>query len=268
MNNFIKKDLGKATFSYIITIPKTEVNKYIESVFQQMWSDLEVEGFRKGKMPQAVAQKNISKSETYSKAISALMPDVYRKLINDEKLQPIVNPRIELIKARPEEDLEVEIKVAVKPTFDLGDYKKELISIKKSSQKDDQINTILDTLLKKINVDISELIIEVELERRLAKLVDDVTKIGLTMEAYLSSKGETQKTLREKLTREIVDIYKLEFILEEIANVEKISADENDLEKLFISIKDESERAEARKNSYFYTSLARRQKTLDFLLAL
>ena len=74
--------------------------------------------------------------------------------------------------------------------------------------------------------------------------------------------------LSELIKKEIEDTYKLEFILSEIADKENIKVEKEDLDKLFTNIKEEKERKAAEANSYFYASILRKQKTLDFLISL
>ena len=75
-------------------------------------------------------------------------------------------------------------------------------------------------------------------------------------------------SLKKQYEKEIVDTYKVEFLLMEIADKENIQVDKQDLEKMLGNIKDENARKEAEQNSYFYATVIRKQKTLDSLLSL
>jgi hypothetical protein len=52
-----------------------------------------------------------------------------------------------------------------------------------------------------------------------------------------------------------------------IADKENITVEKQDLEKIFVNLSPE-ERKKAEENSYFYASILRKQKTLDFLINL
>ena len=65
-----------------------------------------------------------------------------------------------------------------------------------------------------------------------------------------------------------MQLHKIEFILGEIADKEGIKVEKSDLDKLFLNIKDEKERKMAETNGYYYASILRKQKTLDFLTSL
>ena len=146
--------------------------------------------------------------------------------------------------------------------------KPELSEQEKSKKQQELLNKILSKLLDSAKCEISDLIIEEELNQRLSNLLNDIQKIGLTVESYLKSKNLTQEKLRENYKAEIEQTYKLEFLLGEIADKENIKVETSDLEKIFASISDLKEKEAAKANSYFYASVLRKQKTLDYLLNL
>lgn len=292
MYTHTKKVLPKHTFQYIISIPKDIIQKNYDQTLILMAQEVEIAGFRKGKAPLDIAKKEIKKEKVYEQLLQKMMPDIYQELIKNENLKPIISPKIELVSAKEKEDWEISITVAEKPSIDLNNYKehikksvsdhkKEDIWVpgktpdevkkepeKKEEQKNKMVQTVLDSLLQNMTVEIPGLLVDSELEKRQTQLVDDVRKIGLTIEAYLKSKNETIDSLKTKFIKEIEDMYTLEFILGEIAENENITVENKDLEELFSHIKDEKARAEARKNAYFYATLLRRQKTLDYLITL
>ena len=196
------------------------------------------------------------------------------------------------MKAKELEDWQIKITIAEKPKVELGDYKEVLKKVKaeqkkadiwvpgKQSQKKEPtdkekseiqqrtLNAVLSAIIKTTKCEIADLIIEEELNHRLTNLLSDIQKIGLTVETYLKSKNLTQEELKKRYRDEIEQTYKLEFILAEVADRENIKVGQSDLEKLFSNISDPKEREAARANSYFYASVLRKQKTLDYLLAL
>lgn len=283
------KKLPKNTFEIAVTVPWKTIKKAYDENFERAVGEVEVEGFRKGKAPRSVAEKNISKDAVYQKSIESLMPRIYEEVVKKEDLKPAVSPKIELISAKENADWQIKFTIAVRPEITLGDYKKIITDMKADQKKADiwvpgkdkvkderheaeskqkLLNEILTALLKDSRVELSDLIVEEELNTRLARLLDEIAKIGLTVESYLKSKNLTMDMLKAQLRREIEDTHKLEFILNEIADKEEIQVDPKELEQLFVGIKDQTERAAAQRNSYFYAALLRKQKTLDFLTTL
>lgn len=283
------KNLPKKTYEVTVKIPKEEIKKEYDLAFDDLHKDFETEGFRKGKVPRDIAVQKMNREAVYQKLIRSLLPKIYGEILEKEKLQPVISPVIDLANAKDGEDWEVVIKTAEKPEIDLSKYKEIVKKAKADSKKADiwvpgkdttapeqkpeaqsqqALNEVLSALLKEVKVEISDLIIEQELERKLAKLVDDVQRLGLSIDTYLKSKNMTMEQLRQQFTQEIDETYRLEFLLNDIADLEKIQVEDADMDKLFGNLKTEEEKQQARQNAYFYATLMRKQKTLDYILGL
>lgn len=291
--NFTHKleKLPKETYEITVTIPWETVESAYNRAFDHLAQNLEVEGYRRGKAPKMVAEKHLPQERVYDHAIRDLLPGIYEEIVKKEDLKPVVNPKIDLKQAKPNDEWVVVFTVAQRPQVTLPDYRKIVQKAKKDSKtpeiwvpgsnspkdSNDQekaqkqqelLNTVLSELLKESTVEIADVIIEEERNQRLARLVDDVQKLGMTVEAYLKSKQVTMEDLNASITREIEETHKIELILNEIAEVEKISVEQAELDKLFEGVKDEKERQTVAQNAYYYAMILRKQKTLDFLLGL
>jgi len=290
MYNYKASKVGKSTVTVNLTIPKADIVKAHGEAFERLKNSLTVEGFRKGKAPVDIAKKHISAEAIYQEMIKSILPSIYEEIVKKESLKPILSPKIELVKAKEGEDWELKITVAEKPEIDLGDYKAKIKELKSKSKKDEiwvpgkeqssdsnkksdtqkskYLNDVLEVVLHAAQIELPDLVVEEEVNNRLSRLVDDVQKIGLTTEQYLKSKNLTMDMLKTQYKKEISDTYKLEFILSEIADKEGIKVEQADLDKLFDNIKDEKAKEQAKANSYYYATILRKQKTLDFLISL
>jgi FKBP-type peptidyl-prolyl cis-trans isomerase (trigger factor) len=279
----------KSTVELLVKLPWADVQTAYKASFATLHAQFEMVGFRKGKVPVELAEKNIDKDKVYSHLIREIMPKIYEEIITKENLHPILSPKIDLVKAKENEDWELKIMVAEKPEVKLKEYKKKVQEAKKGLKADDiwvpgkeekkdikdenakkekALNVSLEAVLAESECELPPLLIEEELDRRLGQMVDDVQKIGLTMDKYLASRNLTIESVKERLTREITDMYKLEFILQAIADAEKLEVKQEDLEALFSNIKEEKDRKAAEANAYFYASVLRKQKALDYIIGL
>lgn len=287
MHQINKKALGKGTWQCEVIIGWDEIEKEYQKAQEKLIKNIEIPGFRKGKAPLEIARKKIKEEMIVEELIKELIPQLYQEILQKENLQPAVEPKIILEKAKKEENWVIKFVIAEKPKIKIADYRKIAQKIKgeekaaqiwvpgKEEKKDDKeneekrklekLNKILNKLIEETEIEISDLIVEKELTKRLSQLLDDIRRIGLTVESYLQAKNEKIEDIKEKFKKEIIDFYKLELALEEIAEKEKISVSQQEIENLLANIKDEKERNEARKNAYFYAAFLRRQKTIDFL---
>ncbi|MFA6016501.1 MAG: trigger factor [Patescibacteria group bacterium] len=287
MYSYKKEKLPKNTTQLIVEVPKADIKKEEEAAFLRLQQNLTIEGFRQGKVPKTIAEKNIHKEDLYQELAQKMISRIYQELLTKENLKPIISPKVDLVKAKEGEDWQIKITVAEKPLVTLGDYKKTIKEAKEKSQKaniwvpgkdkeekkpeDDKnklLNDVLTALLKEVKIEVSDLVIDEEINHRLSHLVDEIQKIGLTTENYLKSKNLTMESLKAQFKKETEDTYKLEFALAEIADKENLKVEQVDLDKLFINIKDEKERKVAEQNSYYYATILRKQKTLDYLISL
>ncbi len=289
MYTYKRKNLPKQTIEFIITVPSKDIEEEYKNAFSELQKDLQVEGFRKGKAPKDVAERHLAKDDIYDKLVRNYLPKTYSEIVEKEELRPIISPRVDLEKAKEGEDWEIKITTALSPKVELGKYqdavKKAKKDVKKSDiwvpgkdkepteedtekQKQAEFQASLDALMKSAKVEISDLILEEELQKRLAQLVDQMQRVGITMDAYLQSKNISKEQLHEQIKKEIEESYKIEFILQEIADKEEIKVEQAELEKLFANVKTDEERKSIEQNAYYYAALLRKQKTLDYINSL
>lgn len=289
MYTYKRNNLKKNTVEIVLNVPKEDIAKEYEVSFKKLMQELAVEGFRKGKVPKDIAVKHLSRDVVYDQLIRSYIPRVYSEIIQKEDLKPIISPRIDFAKAKENEDWELNFTTALAPTVHLGKYKEKIQAAKKELAKSDiwipgkskeptteekekkkqaEFQAGLQALLTEAKVEIADVILDEEVEKRLAKLVDDVQKVGLTMDSYLKSKNITKEQISDQIRKEIEESYKIEFLLQEIADSEDIKVEQADLDGIFATIKDEKEKESAKKNAYYYAAVLRKQKTLDYINSL
>lgn len=289
MYTYKRKNLPKNTVELTITIPKETVSEEYKKAFEMLQKVVEVEGFRKGKVPKDIAEKNIRKDQIFEQLVRNFIPKTYTEIIDKESLKPIISPRVDLTKAKEGEDWEVKMTTAEAPKVELGNYKEKVMAAKKEVKKNDiwvpgkdkepaeadkekqkqaEFQAALEALMKEAKIEISDLVLDEEIERKLSKLVDDIQKVGLTMDSYLKSKNTTKEQIQAQIRKEAEDSYKIEFLLQEIADKENINVEKDDLDKVFANIKDPKEKEQVEKNAYYYAALLRKQKTLDYISSL
>lgn len=276
-------------FDITIDIPKKTINEAYDKAFEDLRKELIVDGFRKGAVPRKIAEQKIEKEKIYNRLIQNLLSQIYQEIVSKENLKPIINPKIDLVKAKEGEDWQIKIQIVEKPSVKLGDYKKKVSELNKSQKKADiwvpgknkddenknnetkkieHLNQVLQLLMKEAECQLPDLLVNEELNQKLAQLVDELQKLGLTLDSYLKSKNITLEQLKENYKKEIDETYRLEFILNEIAEAEKIVVEPEEINQIFSKITDEKEKQIAQENIYYYAAILRKQKTLDFLLSL
>ncbi|HNQ30872.1 MAG TPA: trigger factor [Candidatus Woesebacteria bacterium] len=127
------------------------------------------------------------------------------------------------------------------------------------------LSEVFSTLLKHTECEVPDLLLQEEVNRKLAQLADDVRKVGLTVEKYLESKKTTVEALRTQFAKDAQEMYQIEFVLAEIAKTEKLEVDKAELEGILAGARTDNEREVAQANMAWYETLLRKQKVIDFL---
>lgn len=275
------------SFELTINIPWVEVKPVYETVIEKFVSEIEVEGFRKGKAPRDLALKKIDQGHIFGETINNLLPKVYSEAIRQNNLTPIVNPKVQIISTEEEKEWVFKAISCERPGVDLANSLEEIKSInakgkiwtpgsantenkvkdakQESEEKNKRISDIIGKLLELVKIIIPEVVIEQETSRLISQLVDDVRAAGLTLDQYINSKGTTGEQLQTQFKSQAEATLKLEFILEEIAKQQKITVEENEIDAIINKETDEKAKQTLKAQSYLLAAVLRREKTLTYL---
>ncbi len=108
---------------YALEIPYDEINKIIDSKIHELLPTVSLPGFRKGKAPINIVRKKYE-NNVLSESLDKLVQDKMKNLLDEKKLKPFTQPKIDLKKYEKNEPIEVEIKIDLEPTIKLADFKK------------------------------------------------------------------------------------------------------------------------------------------------
>lgn len=281
MKSTIQKS-ADGTVELTITVPWTDIQATYQIVVDESVANAEIAGFRKGKAPKAMVEENLDKSKVYEETIKRLVPKAYTEAVAEQKITPIMMPEINLKSAEEGKDWVISAKTCERPDVKLGDYKKAIADLKaskapkiivpgkeetKGEQKGPTIDDVLSALMTAVSVSIPAILVEHEVTHQLSELVDQTKKLGLTVEQYLASTNKTAESVKADFTEIATKNLSFEFILEAIADAEKIAVTDEEVDKVFASAKSPEERKNLESQRYYLTSLIRRQKTLDKLMA-
>jgi trigger factor len=184
-----------------------------------------------------------------------------------------MNPKIHVDKLDEGEDWKFTAITTEAPAVTLGEYKakvkevtaKSKIAIPGKEPQEPSFDEIMQALVETITIQIPEVLIEQEVDRLLAQLLDDVKKLGLTLDQYLGSTKRNPEELRQEYAKRAEQDIKMELILQKIAEAEHITVEDKEVEEAIEKSKDPAEKKQLEGNKYLLASILRQQKTLDFL---
>ena len=271
-----REENGNITFE--ITVPASKVEEARKKVVSHLVSHVQVPGFRKGKAPRAKAEARLNQNTVKEETLKLVLPDAYNDAVKKSGVTPILNPQIHIEVFADGTDLKVKAITAEAPQIKLGDYKnavKKITSKEKATkpkkgeaEKKPDTNAIVTAALTSTEIKIPEIIVEQEVTRLLSQLIDELKTIGLTLDQYLTSRNLDGEKIRAEYKKKAENDLKLEFMLRKIADEEKITVTEKDIEEALKTIDSQEQREQISKNPYLVANIIRQQKTLEFLTTL
>src|SRR6187549_1370267 len=105
-----------------VEVPFEELKPSLDAAYKTVAQQINVPGFRRGKVPPAVIDRQVGRAAVLDQAINEVLPQKYVEALQANDLQPLAQPEIEVVKFEDNETLEFTAEVDVKPTFDLPSY--------------------------------------------------------------------------------------------------------------------------------------------------
>ena len=90
---------------------------------QKIAGQVNIPGFRKGKAPRNIIEMHYGKEAVKQEAFELVANQCYTEALEQEKLIPVSDPKVEDSVFEENKDMELTIKVTLKPEVKLGDYK-------------------------------------------------------------------------------------------------------------------------------------------------
>lgn len=116
------ENLSELTRKLTITLPKETVGPALDKAFAKINKEVKLKGFRRGKIPQSVLEKNF-RDQIQAEVGEKLVQETYFDAVEKEGLEPVVHPEIAEHRF-PEDGTFVYVAmVDIKPQIDLKEYK-------------------------------------------------------------------------------------------------------------------------------------------------
>jgi trigger factor len=143
--------LPKSQVSIDVSVPHEQFQTYREKAIARLGENLELPGFRKGKVPQNMLEKSLPEMAVMEEMANIAINDHFPKIIMEEKIDAIGRPEIKITKVAPGNPFEFTATVAVVPEVTLPDYKKiasGTVLEKEATVTDEELDTAIIELKK------------------------------------------------------------------------------------------------------------------------
>lgn len=105
-----------------VEVAAEDVEKALQAAYLKQRKQINIPGFRKGKVPRQMIEKMYGPEVFYDEAAN-MIPDAYAKAYDESELDIVSQPKIEVVQMEKGKPFIFTAEVATKPEVTLGDYK-------------------------------------------------------------------------------------------------------------------------------------------------
>lgn len=127
-----------------VTVPAEKVNKALDQAFKKVVKQINVPGFRKGKVPRPIFEQRFGVEALYQDAVDILLPEAYGEAIEETEINPVAQPEVNVTQIEKGKDFIFEATVTVEPEVKLGDYKGLEIEKQETDLSDEELQESID----------------------------------------------------------------------------------------------------------------------------
>ena len=133
-------------------IPFAELQKHRDKVIKSLGKDMEVDGFRKGHVPEKVIVERVGEMALLSEMAERAINAAYPEIIKAHKIEAIGYPQINITKIAPENPLGFTAVVTILPDITLPNYKKIAAAMNKDKEStevtDEEVDKQIEDILR------------------------------------------------------------------------------------------------------------------------
>ena len=125
------ENLSPTRVKLTVEVPSEELQPHIDAALKSIGSQIQVPGFRKGKVPARIIEQRVGKGAVVQEAVNDALPEFFGKAVEETEVEPIGQPEVDITEVPMEdgEDLKFTVEVDVRPEITLPDYEGVTIQV-------------------------------------------------------------------------------------------------------------------------------------------
>jgi trigger factor len=129
-----------------VEVPFEELKPSLDAAYKKIAQQINVPGFRRGKVPPMVIDRQVGRGAVLDEAINAALPKLYVDALQANELEPLAQPEIDITKLEDNETLEFTAEVDIRPEVELPDYHGLEVSVDDLAVTDEDVEAQVQNL--------------------------------------------------------------------------------------------------------------------------
>jgi trigger factor len=133
-----------------VEAPASQVETAVNAALRRLAGRVRIPGFRPGKAPAPIVERVIGWDAIKQEAIDALLPELYTRALDQEKIEPVGEPEVSLGDFERGQPFSFTATVTVLPEVDLGSYLEELrLPEERTEITDERVDEVIEELRRR-----------------------------------------------------------------------------------------------------------------------
>nr|WP_221187301.1 trigger factor [Helcobacillus massiliensis] len=134
-----------------VEVPFEELKPAIDQAAKKIASEVQMPGFRKGKVPTALIEQRFGKAAIIQEAVNDALPGFYSQAAAEAEISPVGRPEVDVtevpgLEGEEEGNLVFVVEQDVRPEIELPDFASYEVEIEEPTVDDDAVQVRLDAL--------------------------------------------------------------------------------------------------------------------------
>jgi len=129
-----------------IDVPFVELGKYVDAAYKKVSATVNIPGFRKGKVPNAMIDQRVGRGTVLDEAINSAIQDFYIAAARENEILVVGRPTVDVKEFVDNEKLLFTVEVNVRPDVTLPDFSKITITVEDVVVSDTDIDEQIEEL--------------------------------------------------------------------------------------------------------------------------
>ncbi len=148
--NVKRTNKSETEVELVISADAEQLEKLKNHVLGHFAGKLKIAGFRPGKAPLSVVEKNVDQGQFQSEFLQEAIETFYRQAAIKEDLKPLNSPQIDVLKFVPFTEMEFKAAFEIMPEIKLGDYSKIKKTKPKITVAEKEVTEVIDNLRTRV----------------------------------------------------------------------------------------------------------------------
>ncbi len=138
--------LSPTRVKLVVEVPFEELQPSIEAAYGRIAKQVNIPGFRKGKVPGRIIEQRFGRGAVLEEAIQDALPKAYDEAIRENEIVAVGRPEIDVEQIEDGKNLSFTAEVDVRPEFELPDFASLNVQVDHAVPTDEDIQTQVDAL--------------------------------------------------------------------------------------------------------------------------